>query len=131
MKLPLLLLPLLLGALQAAESTKPNVIVMIVDGLGSGDVSCLFRNVVKTPNIDRLAKNGVKFTSGYVTAPVCGPSRAGFFTGRYNQHLGFNENNGGIQSAVAARTEARIDPNGMLDYAAARSSRRRLGLRLC
>ena len=41
---------------------------MLVDDLGSGDVSCLFRDVVKTPNIDRLAKEGVKFTSGYVTA---------------------------------------------------------------
>ncbi len=96
MKLPTLLFPLFLGALHAAEPAKPNVVVMIVDDLGSGDVSCLFRDVVKTPNIDRLAKNGVKFTSGYVTAPLCGPSRAGFLAGRYNQRFGFNDNGGGI-----------------------------------
>ena len=90
----LLLVPLL--ALHAAEPPKPNVIVMIADDLGSGDVSCLFRDVVKTPNLDRLAKSGVKFTSGYVTAPLCGPSRAGFFTGRYQERFGFVDNKGGI-----------------------------------
>lgn len=96
MKLPTVLFSLFLGTLHAAEPAKPNVVVMIVDDLGSGDVSCLFRDVVKTPNIDRLAKNGVKFTSGYVTAPLCGPSRAGFLSGRYNQRFGFNDNSGGI-----------------------------------
>lgn len=84
----------LFGA-QTTEA-KPNVVVMIVDDLGSGDVSCLFRDVVKTPNIDRLAQTGVKFTSGYVTAPMCAPSRAGFFTGLYNQRYGFNDNGGAI-----------------------------------
>ena len=53
-----------------AERAKPNVVVLLVDDLGSGDVSCLFRDVVKTPNIDRLAKQGVKFSSGYSTAPL-------------------------------------------------------------
>ena len=79
-----------------SPTTRPNVVVMIADDLGSGDVSCLFRDVVKTPNIDRLAAMGVKFTSGYVTAPLCGPSRAGFFTGRYQQRFGFVDNSGGI-----------------------------------
>ena len=83
-------------ALTAADRTKPNVVIMLVDDLGSGDVSCLFRDVVKTPNIDRLAKQGVKFTSGYSTAPLCGPSRAGFLTGRYQQRFGFNGNRDGI-----------------------------------
>ena len=80
----------------AAEPAPPNVIVMIADDLGSGDVSCLFRDVVKTPNIDRLAAMGVKFTSGYVTAPLCGPSRAGFFTGLHPHRFGFVSNNDGI-----------------------------------
>ena len=80
----------------AAEPTPPNVIVMIADDLGAGDVSCLFRDVVKTPNIDRLAAMGVKFTSGYVTAPLCGPSRAGFFTGRHPHRFGFVSNSDGI-----------------------------------
>ena len=84
----------------AAEPAKPNVIVFIADDLGSGDVSCLFRDVVKTPNIDRIAAMGVKFTSGYVTAPLCGPSRAGFFTGQYQERFGFTGNNGGIPTTL-------------------------------
>ncbi len=89
---------LLVDSLAAEESrvTKPNIIVMMVDDLGSGDVSCLFRNVVKTPNIDRLAQTGVKFTAGYVTAPVCAPSRAGMFSGVYQQRYGFIDNGGTI-----------------------------------
>lgn len=94
-----LLVALLLAAqtmLNAAEPIKPNFVIMIADDLGSGDVSCLFRSVVKTPNIDRIAAMGVKFTSGYVTAPLCGPSRAGFFTGCYQERFGFVNNGGGI-----------------------------------
>lgn len=93
---PLLMLLLsLLGAALPGRD-RPNVVILLVDDLGSGDVSCLFRDVVKTPNIDRLAKQGVKFTSGYSTAPLCGPSRAGFLTGRYQQRFGFNGNRDGI-----------------------------------
>jgi len=86
--------------LQAAEPARPNVIVIIADDLGSGDVSCLYRASVKTPNLDRLAATGVKFTSGYATAPLCGPSRAGFFTGRYPERFGFIDNSGGIPTSL-------------------------------
>ena len=84
--------------LHGAESTatRPNVIVLLVDDLGWGDVSCLNNGAVKTPSIDRLAQTGVTFTSGYVTAPLCGPSRAAFFSGRYAQRFGFWDNSGGI-----------------------------------
>lgn len=75
-----------------AAERQPNVIVMIADDLGYGDVSCLSHGQVKTPNLDRLAQMGVKFTSGYVSAPLCAPSRAGFFTGLYQQRFGFNNN---------------------------------------
>jgi arylsulfatase A-like enzyme len=84
----------------AADRAKPNVVILLVDDLGSGDVSCLFRDVVKTPNIDRLAKQGIKFSSGYSTAPLCGPSRAGFFSGRYQQRFGFNGNGDGIPTNI-------------------------------
>lgn len=85
---------LLLGApMRAAEtaqpSERPNVVVMIADDLGSGDVGCLFRKTVRTPNIDRLASQGVTFSSGYVTASICAPSRAGFYSGKYQQRFGF------------------------------------------
>lgn len=66
--------------------------MIITDDLGYGDVSCLSNGQIKTPNIDRLAKKGGKFTSGYVSAPLCAPSRAGFFTGLYQQRYGFNDN---------------------------------------
>jgi arylsulfatase A-like enzyme len=96
--LTLALLCLLGGSLAVAEdnTVRPNVIVMIADDLGYGDVSCLGNGAVKTPNIDRIARSGVKFTSGYVPVPLCGPSRAGFFTGRYPQRFGFSDNVGGI-----------------------------------
>lgn len=80
----------------AAGPTKPNVIVMIADDLGYADVSCLSTSAVKTPHLDRIAQTGVRFTSGYVTAPLCGPSRAGFLTGCYQQRFGFVSNQGGI-----------------------------------
>ncbi len=87
----------LAGTMPAAvASAPPNVVVMIVDDLGWGDVSCLNRGEVNTPHIDRLAKTGVKFTSGYATAPLCGPARAGFFSGVYQQRFGFVDNLGGI-----------------------------------
>jgi arylsulfatase A-like enzyme len=88
-------LPPAFGAAEPSPE-KPNVIVIIADDLGYGDVGCLSGGKVKTPNIDRLAQSGVKFTSGYVTAPLCGPSRAGFLTGRYQQRFSFRNNRGGI-----------------------------------
>lgn len=85
-----------LASTQAAVATSPNVLIMIADDLGYGDVSCLSHGAVQTPNLDRLAKMGVKFTAGYVTAPLCAPSRAGFFTGLYQQRFGFLDNEGAI-----------------------------------
>ena len=87
-------------ATSAASAAKPNVVVLLVDDLGWGDVSCLNNGAVKTPNIDRIARAGVKFTNGYVTAPLCGPSRAGFFSGRHGQRFGFWDNSGGIPTDV-------------------------------
>lgn len=97
MKLTLIFALALSSAALAADSPKkPNIVVMLVDDLGSGDVSSLLRKEVQTPNIDRLAQGGVKFTSGYVPVPVCGPSRAAFFSGVYPQRFGFRGNDGGI-----------------------------------
>lgn len=81
---------LLLGS--TALAARPNLVVMIVDDLGYGDVSRLAKDAVETPNLDRLARMGVTFTSGYVTAPLCAPSRARFYTGLYPQRFGFLRN---------------------------------------
>ncbi|NLR93783.1 sulfatase-like hydrolase/transferase [Flammeovirga agarivorans] len=71
---------------------KPNVIVIMTDDLGYVDVGFNGATDIPTPNIDRIAENGIRFTSGYTTYSVCGPSRAGFITGRYQQRFGFGRN---------------------------------------
>lgn len=73
-------------------ATKPNVIVIMVDDLGYQDVSFNGSTEISTPNIDRIANNGIKFTNAHVSYSVCGPSRAGFITGRYPQRFGFERN---------------------------------------
>lgn len=74
------------------STTKPNIIVILVDDMGYADVGFNGCKDIPTPNIDRIAANGVKFTNGYVTFSVCGPSRAGLLTGRYPQRFGYERN---------------------------------------
>jgi arylsulfatase A-like enzyme len=66
--------------------------LIVADDLGYGELSCQGNEQLATPNIDSLAKNGIRFTSGYVSGPVCGPTRAGLMTGRYQQRFGFEFN---------------------------------------
>jgi arylsulfatase A-like enzyme len=66
-----------------AGDTRPNIIFLLTDDMGYGDVGCYGGNFVPTPNIDRLAAEGTKFTQFYVASPVCSPSRTGFLTGMY------------------------------------------------
>ena len=74
----------------AADSARrPNILVIVADDLGYGELGCQGNKQIPTPNIDSIAKNGIRFTDGYVTCPVCSPSRAGLLTGRYQQHFGF------------------------------------------
>jgi len=79
------------GAALAADSSPPNMLVILADDLGYGDLSC-HGGKIPTPHIDSLAKNGISFVEGYVTAPQCAPSRAGLLTGRYQQKFGFEYN---------------------------------------
>ncbi|KAM3857253.1 steryl-sulfatase [Diretmus argenteus] len=62
---------------------KPNFVLMMVDDLGIGDLGCYGNTTLRTPNIDRLAQDGVKLTHHIAAAPLCTPSRAAFLTGRY------------------------------------------------
>jgi len=72
---------------------RPNIIVIFTDDQGYADIGANGQvDDIKTPNIDLLAKNGVRMTSGYVTAPQCIPSRAGLLTGRYQQRFGLDHN---------------------------------------
>lgn len=67
----------------SAMVEKPNVIVIMADDLGYGDVSCYGATALRTPNIDRLASEGIRFTSGYCSASTCTPTRYSFLTGTY------------------------------------------------
>ena len=82
---------LLVSASYAAE--KPNIVFILADDLGYGEVGAYGQTKIKTPNLDQLAKDGLKFTHHYTGAPVCAPARCVLLTGR---HLGNAEirNNG-------------------------------------
>lgn len=88
----LFLLMLLFATSSYAQRNKPNVIVIVVDDAGYADFGCYGGKEIPTPNIDRLAAGGTKFTNAYVTASVCAPSRAGLLTGLYQQRFGFEHN---------------------------------------
>ncbi|WP_146403850.1 sulfatase family protein [Planctomycetes bacterium CA13] len=80
----LMLLSLLpASTLQAGSNDRPNIIVIMADDLGYGDVSCYGAKAITTPNIDRLANEGIRFTSGYCSASTCTPTRYSLLTGTY------------------------------------------------
>ncbi len=98
-----------------AGKRRPNVIVIFSDDHGYGSMSCMPNWNIPTPNIDSIAANGVRFTDGYVTCPICGPSRAGLLTGRYQQRFGFEENSGPIPKAPA-NYGLPLDEKTLADY---------------
>ena len=75
----LYLLPLCL----TAQNNKPNIIIIYTDDLGYGDLSCYGATKISTPNIDKLAKEGLRFTNGHSTSATCTPSRYALMTGQY------------------------------------------------
>ncbi|QVL29922.1 sulfatase [Telmatocola sphagniphila] len=79
---------LFLGATQL-QAAPPNVLLIVVDDLGYGDLGCYGSKEIKTPHLDQLAKQGVRLTDAYAAAPVCSPTRAALLTGRYPQKTGF------------------------------------------
>jgi len=81
-------------AAMAAQTGKPNIIFILADDLGTGNVSCYGADHFKTPNVDALAKSGLRFEHCYAS-PLCGPSRALLLTGRYAYHTGMTSNDSG------------------------------------
>jgi len=77
---------MLLSSIEAQE--KPNIIFILADDLGYGDLSCYGANDLQTPNIDILAKQGITFTRAYANSTVCSPSRASILTGNYPDLVG-------------------------------------------
>ncbi len=78
-------------AAHAATAPRPNIIVLLCDDLGYGDLACFANPNIHTPNLDQLARDGVRFTDCYSASPVCSPSRAGFMTGRTPNRLGIRD----------------------------------------
>src|SRR5436309_9012576 len=76
----------------AFASERPNILVILADDLGYGDVGFQGCNDIPTPNLDALAKRSLRCTNGYVTHPFCSPTRAGLLTGRYQQRFGHEMN---------------------------------------
>lgn len=85
--------------LTAGQDRKPNIVVIIADDLGYADLGCYGCKDIPTPHIDSIAANGVRFTDGYVTCPVCSPTRAALITGRYQQRFGYEFNPGSLNSS--------------------------------
>ncbi|KAM3861931.1 arylsulfatase H-like [Diretmus argenteus] len=112
------LAPLLLSLLLAAGSDvtavevdrKPNFVLMMVDDLGIGDVGCYGNDTIRTPNIDRLASEGVKLSQHIAAAPLCTPSRAAFMTGRYAVRSGL-ASTGRVQVLLFLGGSGGLHPN--------------------
>jgi arylsulfatase B len=100
------LFPLLVCALAAcafafgATAPRPNVVFIVADDLGYGELGCYGGRDIPTPQLDALAAGGVRFTNGYVTAPFCAASRAALLTGRYQTRFGFEFNPIGAKNAA-------------------------------
>lgn len=105
------LLACLLAPLAAVAADKPNIILIYSDDHGWADLGVQGSDKdIRTPNLDAMAREGVRFTRGYVSAPQCVPSRAGVLTGRYQQRFGVEDNNKGPlpleQLTIAERLKA-------------------------
>lgn len=91
-KFGLTVLFLITASCLLAQSAKPNIIFILADDLGYGDLGCYGSAKINTPNIDALAKTGTRFTDFYAGSTVCAPSRASLMTGRHTGHAGIRGN---------------------------------------
>lgn len=90
-----------------AETVKPNIVIILADDLGYGGIGCYGNTSIKTPNIDALAANGLKFTDFHSNGSVCSPTRAALLTGKYQQRSG-------LEGVIYVRGETRevgLDPS--------------------
>ena len=81
----------LCAAAPSATAERPNILVVLCDDLGYGDLACFGSTAIRTPNLDRLAADGLKLTACYSGSPVCSPSRAALMTGRNPNRLGIRD----------------------------------------
>ena len=109
---------------------KPNFIMFLTDDQGYGDLSCMGATDFKTPHLDRMAANGVRFTDWYSNSPVCSPSRAALLTGRYPGNAGVRSILAGHRTATGLPTEVPTLADALkeLGYYTAMSGKWHLGL---
>jgi len=88
------------SAASAKPARQPNIVILFADDLGYGDLGCYGHPTIRTPNLDRMASEGMRFTDFYATAPVCTPSRAALLTGRFP-----------VRSGMASDTRRVLFPN--------------------
>jgi arylsulfatase A-like enzyme len=74
----------------AQKQDKPNIIIIMADDMGYGDLSCYGSTLINTPNLDKMAAEGIKFTDFHSNGPVCSPTRAAILTGKYQQRVGID-----------------------------------------
>jgi len=104
------LLILLLGisiivVAQKPKARKPNIVLILADDLGFGDLGCYGQKLIRTPNLDQLAAEGTRFTQVYASAPVCAPSRASLMTGLHQGHAYIRGNNDSKGQRVSLRPQ--------------------------
>lgn len=108
MKLTTCLLMLMIVGVVGGEATaeeRPNLIWIMADDLGYGEVGCYGQEVIATPNLDRMAREGLRFTHFYAGATVCAPSRSVLMTGRHHGHTRVRGNAGQVKPAAQALRE--------------------------
>ncbi|MEM9367636.1 MAG: sulfatase-like hydrolase/transferase [Planctomycetota bacterium] len=91
------------GLPAATANTRPNIVFILADDLGYGDLGCYGRKDIQTPKLDAMAASGVRFTAHYANGPECSPTRAAFLTGRYQQWVG------GLECAIGTGNVGRYD----------------------
>ncbi len=99
--------PLLAGSMKAA-ATAPNIVFVLLDDAGYGDIGCFGQKLIQTPNIDRIAAEGMRFTDCYAGAAVCAPCRAVLMTGLHGGHAPIRANAGTIPMLPEDRTVAQM-----------------------
>ena len=104
MKRFIVLFAILLGTCVAVvHAERPNIVLILADDLGYADLACYGHPRVKTPHIDQLARDGVRFTQHYANGPECSPTRTALLTGRYQQYAG------GLECAIGTGNVGRYD----------------------
>ncbi len=113
-----------------AADKKPNILVILCDDTGWGEIGFQGNHSIPTPNIDSIAAGGVRFTNGYVSGPYCSPTRAGLMTGRYQTRFGHEFNSTAAQSGLSLDETTIADRLKALGYATCAIGKWHLGNKL-